>query len=180
MEWWGNLEVVKHVRTYTSVGFTCAAGTEVSGRKASTSSDSWATTRIANLACNIGRDRNTNGFWNNKCNNLSLTFWHRKAWAIHSQPSNAGTVPFSPPSLPPTFPSILSSFLPSFLPSFLRCFCSSFFPLFTLSQSTGIADTLDLRNICYHSVQTNQLTRILSKEIKIIIWRTHLYLFVWM
>ena len=155
---WGNFGVVKHVRTYTSVGFTCAAGTEVTGRKASASSDSWATTRIANLACNVDRDRNTNGFWNNKCNNLSLTFWQRKAWAIHSQPSNPGTVPFSPPSLPPSHPS----FHPSFLPSVPPCFCSSFFPVFTLSQSTGIADTSDLRNVCYKAVQTNLSTRILS------------------
>ena len=122
---WGNLEVVKHVHTYTSVGFTWAAGTEVTGRKASASSDSWATTRIANLACNVGRDRNTNGFWNNKCNNLSLTFWQRKAWAIHSQPSNAGTVPFSPPS---PLPSFLPSFLPSLFLFFLRSclYCLSF------------------------------------------------------
>jgi len=147
MERWGNLEVVKHVRTYTSVGFTCAAGTEVTGRKASASSDSWATTRIANLACNDGRDRNTNGFWNNKCNNLSLTFWQRKAWAITASP--AILAPFH-------------SLLPPSRPSFLPCFYSSFFPVFTLSQSTGIADTLDLRSVCYHSVRTNLSTRILS------------------
>ena len=128
-------------------------------RKASASSDSWATTRIANLACNVGRDRNTNRFWNNKCNNLSLTFWQRKAWAIHSQPSNAGTVPFSPP----------------FLPSFLPCFCSSFVPVFTVSHSTWITGTLDLRNVCYHSVQTTLSTRIMPKENKIRMWRTHMY-----
>ena len=166
MERWGNLELVKHVQTYTSVGFTWAAGTEVTGRKASASSDSWATTRIANMACNVGRDRNTNGFWNNKCNNLSLTFWQRKTWAIHSQPSSAGTVPFSPPFLPSLLPSLFLFFLRS-------CFHS-------LSLIPLESRTLDLRNVCYHSVQTTLLTRILSKEIKIRMRRTHMYLFVWM
>jgi len=158
------MELVKHVQTYTSVGFTWAAGTEVTGRKASASSDSWATKRIANLACNVGRDRNTNGFWNNKCNNLSLTFWQRKAWAIHSQPSSAGTVPFSSP----------------FFPSFLPCFCSFFVTVSTLSLMPLESGTLDLRKVCYHSVQTTLSPRILSKEIKIRMQRTHMYLFVWM
>jgi hypothetical protein len=40
MERLGNLEIVKYVNTYTSAGFTWATGTEVTGRKASSSSDS--------------------------------------------------------------------------------------------------------------------------------------------
>jgi hypothetical protein len=55
--------------------------------------DFYRVRNVANLACNVAHDKNTDRILNNKCSGLYLIFWLRKEWAVYWRSRTANGIP---------------------------------------------------------------------------------------